>query len=210
MIRVRHVILPAGLTACVRRSERGELEVFVAAGLEPARIRSAVRLALRSYGARGWRGALLPLPLLLPFTGGLSWLHALARIVRAHAIGAAAAAAGVGMAAATSAVLIVSVPPQHHAVAGATPVPAQIHHRSRPGAVPSPQPGSIPAAIPTARPAQATGRSTSQPHRRTTSTGPSPGASTSAHASPSPSPTGGSGTSNGDGCLRLLGLSVCL
>lgn len=218
MIRVRHVILPAGLAACVRRDDRGELEVFVAAGLEPARVRSAVRIGLRSYGARGWRAALLPVLLLLPLSGGMSWLRALARLLRAHAIGAAAAATGVGVAAATSAVLIVSAPPQQHVpVAGASPAPARLHHRSHSGGAHPARPGTtVPAAIPTAVPGRTSGHhgtAGSQPHRSaTTPPRPKPAPSTAAPApSPSPSPSpAGSGSSGGSGCLHLLGLSVCL
>ena len=50
MIRVRHLPLPTGLNAFVRKGTDGDMEVFVSDGLDPGRARAAVRLALRSFG----------------------------------------------------------------------------------------------------------------------------------------------------------------
>ena len=65
MIRVRHLPLPAGLSALVRRGADGDPEIFVSDALEPDGQRAAVRLALRSSRQAGWRAGLLPVPLVL-------------------------------------------------------------------------------------------------------------------------------------------------
>ena len=74
MIRVRHLPLPTGLNAFVRKGADGDMEVFVSDGLDPGRARAAVRLALRSFGPAGRTAGLLPIPVALLLAGGLLYI----------------------------------------------------------------------------------------------------------------------------------------
>jgi DNA-directed RNA polymerase specialized sigma24 family protein len=82
VIRVSHVILPAGLSALARRGADGELSVYVSDTLDPDRQRAAVRAARRE----GWR-TFLPVPsAVLLLAPGVSWLRRAARALRAHPV----------------------------------------------------------------------------------------------------------------------------
>lgn len=224
MIRIRHVTLPDGLSAFVRRGASDELEVFVSAELEPARARAAVRLALRSFQSERTRSALLPVPLGLLLAGGAARLRSLTRAVRAHAVTAAAIATGVAVVAATATLLVLTH--QHGpAAAGQLPVPGSqaraspsssalaTPHRAH-GALPGRggRPGHGQPAVPTSD------RSTSPaaPHPGTSSpaTGPAPQPSSAApqpSGAGSPTPAPSPSTSAGGGlCVVLLGVWVCL
>jgi hypothetical protein len=225
VIRLRHVPLPRGLSALVRRDDSGALEVFVSQALSPDRQRSAVRVALRSARQAGWRtrlapGLLMPVPLMpVPLAAVSSvrtWLRAVGTTLRAHAL-ATAGAATAGLAVATSAVLI-AVVPHHHApsTAGRPPVPGRVQAPAPSPATVSRQPrasastpaagvkpaGQRPASTAPSRAAQPTA-SASAP---APSTATSPGSAPSTAPSPSPSPSGGSSPD----CLVLLGVWVCL
>lgn len=162
VIRLRHVPLPRGLSALVRRDDSGALEVFLSQALPPDRQRSAVRVALRSARQAGWRsrlapGLLIPVPLLpVPLAARSlvrAWLRAAGTTLRAHAL-ATAGAATAGLAVATGAVLIAVVPHQHGpASAGRPPVPGRVLAPAPSPAAVSPQPSAsarTPAAEPVA------------------------------------------------------------
>ncbi len=159
MIRVRHLPLPTGLNAFVRKGADGDMEVFVSDGLDPGRARAAVRLALRSFGPAGRTAGLLPIPVVLLLAGGRSWLRALLHAVRTHLVASAATAASVAVA--TSAVVVVALPQQHHpAAASRGPAPSHVQ-------APAPRPGTT-----TAGPQPVSGGSA----------GPAPGARSSGQA----------------------------
>ncbi len=221
MIRVRHLPLPTGLNAFVRKGADGDMEVFVSDGLDPGRARAAVRLALRSFGPAGRTAGLLPIPVALLLAGGRSWLRALLHAVRTHLIASAATAASVAVA--TSAVVVVALPQQHHpATASRGPAPSHVQAQApRPGtttAGPQPVSGGSAGPAPSARSsgqAPAGNHSTAPaPHPTTAaaSTAPAPQPSGSSAPAPSPSPTSTSsgGGSGGGTCVVLLGLTVCL
>jgi hypothetical protein len=93
MIRVRHLTLPSGLSAFVRKAANGDLEVFVSDTLEPERARAAVKMALRTFRPASQRAGLLPVPVALVLAGGRTWLRALFRTLHAHLAASAATSA---------------------------------------------------------------------------------------------------------------------
>src|SRR5215469_12134200 len=202
MIRVRHITLPAGLIAVVRKDSDGGLQVFVSDTLPADRQRAAVRLALRSIYRPGRRAGLLPVPVGLLL--GISWrsIMPITRAVRSHVIASSAAAF---LAAAGAAALIVGLP-QHHGptMAGQGPGRGQVHGpavgrthvASKPGPSRSPLPtpgatdvagrsAATPPAPITAPAAQSAVPSASQPAPAQPSTSPAPTPS----ATPSPTQT---------------------
>jgi len=231
MIRIRHVTLPSGLSAFVRRGATGDLEVFVSESLDPARARAAVRLALRSFRSSGARTGLLPLPVALLLAGGMARIRSAVRATRAHAVRSAAAGAATAVAAAL--VVLVAVPHQHGpATAGQGSIPPSQIHASAPTHSPGlTKPGHGRGTQPSARASRpSAGQSAVPTSERSTSpaapqpsshpsTGPAPhpsGSGSSAPAptptptpSPSPSDTGG-GSGGGGVCVVVLGVRVCL
>jgi hypothetical protein len=230
MTRLRHLALPAGLIAVVRKDSDGELQVFVSDALTPDRQRAAVRLALRSIRQPGWRAGLLPLPVGLLL--GTFWrgIMPITRAVRSHAIASSAAAF---LVAAGAAALILGLP-QHHGptMAGQGPGRGQVHApavgrthiagKPGPGHSPGPAPGATavarrsagtPPGPITATPApQSPAPSASQP----ASAKPSKSAAQPPSGTPSPtqtaasSPTPSPPPSGRVTCLVLLGIWVCL
>ena len=230
MIRVRHITLPSGLIAVVRKDSDGGLQVFVSDTLPADRQRAAVRLALRSIYRPGRRAGLLPVPVGLLL--GICWrsIMPITRAVRSHVIASSAAAF---LAAAGAAALIVGLP-QHHGptMAGQGPGRGQVHapavgrthvagepRKPGLGRSPLPKPGATdvagrsaatPSAPVTAPAAQSAAPSASQPApaQPSTSPAPPPTATPSPTQTPAPSP---SPSSSGDGnCLVILGVWVCL
>jgi hypothetical protein len=230
MIRIRHVTLPPGLSAFVRRNVTGDLEVFVSDTLDSARAKAAVRLALRSFQSEGSRTGLLPLPVGLLLAGGIARIRSVARAIRAHAVLTAAVGAATAVTAAL--VILVAIPHQHGpATAGQAQTPGGQAHVSAPAHSPGPtksgqarsapsrhgtKPGAGQPAVPTsARSTSPAGpqpsTSTTEPAPQSSSPAPQPsGSRSSAPASsapsPSPSPTGG----GGGVCVVVLGVWVCL
>jgi len=222
MIRIRHLNLPAGLSALARRSPDGDLEIFVSDALEPLRQRAAVRVALRSSRQSGWRAGLLPVPLVPLRAVGISGLRAAARALRVHALASTAAAT---LAVAAAAALIIALP-QHHVPLSAGKQPAAGRLATTPGparsASISPSRSRSPHAAPTAgqlKPAvtpAAVPTAAASPSRTPTIAAPSAspvptisgGTSTSPARSASPAPT--RPASGGGTCLVLLGLRICL
>ena len=98
MIRVRHLTLPSGLSAFVRRGANGDVEVFVSDRLEPERARAAVRMALRTFRPASQRAGLLPVPVALALAGSRTWLRAVLRTLHAHLAASTAAAASLAVA----------------------------------------------------------------------------------------------------------------
>ncbi len=235
MIRVRHLMLPPGLSAFVRRVSDGDLEVYVSDALEPERARAAVRMALRAVEPAGRRAGLLPLPLplVLLLAGSRRWLSGLVRMLRGHALLTAAASTAV-VAAAASAVVVFALP--HHppgASAGLTPsqlqqppvsargVPPVSGHSSRAaGGEPSRGDHLAPTVSPVA--ARSPVPATSKPGADGSAPTPQPSATgTTAPTGPTPSPTpsssppaggGGGGTGGGGGghCIGLVIITLCL
>jgi hypothetical protein len=231
VIRVRHLTLPAGLIAVVRKDGDGGLQVFVSDTLAADRQRAAVRLALRSIYRPGRRAGLLPVPLGLLL--GAFWRSItmpITRAVRSHAV--AGSAAAVVMAAGATA-LIIGLP-QHHgpAMAGKGPGHGLVHApaagrthiaaKPRPGHGKRPAPGATTVAGRSASPSPGRITATPAPQSATPSaSGPAqakpsksaapqpsgrPSPTQTAASSPSPSPpTSGHGT-----CLVILGVWVCL
>jgi hypothetical protein len=223
VIRIRHLTLPAGLSALVRRRPGSELEIFVSDALDPGRQRAAIRVALRSSRQAGWRAGLLPLPLaLLPAVKG-AWLRAAARALRTHALASTAAAS---VAVAAAAALIVALPPVHApSTAGKLPSAGRIHAAPGPTASTSPR-GSrnsrhAPRApqvrrLPPHQPPPAPiPSSAASPGRTPTAAGPSassaptPSVPTSSGTTP-PAPAPSQPATGGHICLVLLGVWVCL
>jgi hypothetical protein len=230
VIRVRHLTLPAGLSAVVRKDGDGGLQVFVSDALAADRQRAAVRLALRSIYRPGRRAALLPVPLGLLLATFRRSIMPITRAVRSHAIASSAAAF---VLAAGAAALIAGLP-QHHgpAVAGhrpghgqvQTPVVGQTHiaGRQSTGHSPGPAPGATavahrsagtPPGSVTATPAprsavpSASQPTTVKPSKSAApppSGTPSPTQTAASPPAPAPSPSG-RGT-----CLVVLGVWVCL
>ena len=227
MIRVRHLTLPAGLSAVVRRDTDGGIQVFVSDALAADQQRAAVRLALRSISRPVWRAGLLPIPVGLLLGTFRRGIMPITRAVRTHAIASSAAAFFV---AAGAAALIVGLP-QHHgpAVAGHAPHGSQWHapaaSRTRSAGKPGPSHSTMPAPRATAIAARSTGTprgtitaspaprspapSASQPPTTEPSKSAAPQPSgtpspTQPAPSPSPQPSGG-GT-----CVVILGIWICL
>jgi len=230
MIRLRHLTLPAGLIAVVRKDGDGGFQVFVSDALAADRQREAVRLALRSIRrSPGWRAGLLPLPVGFLLGAITRSIKPITRVVRSHAIASSAAAL---VLAAGAAALIVGLPHQHGPVmAGQRPGHGQVHapgagrtqiaRKAGPGKNTVPPPGAIaiarqstgtpqgPGSAPGAPQSAAPSGSQPAPAKPSTSAAPLPSGTPSptqtAGASPSPSPSSGGAT-----CLVILGVWVCL
>lgn len=222
MIRIRHLALPPGLSALLRQTPDGDLEIFLSDALDPRGQRAAVRVALQSSRQAGWRAGLLPLPLVLLLAASRSGIRAASRALRLHSVASAAAASVV---VASAAALIVALP-HHHAPLSASRLPSagRVHapapgptttsaHSSRsprPGAS-APQARSLPrqtvtpAAIPSAvAPSPVQKSATATP---TSSPMPTPSGIPSSSPTPTTSQPPSSG---GQPCLVLLGIWVCL
>ncbi|HTZ92714.1 MAG TPA: hypothetical protein VMB74_09995 [Streptosporangiaceae bacterium] len=226
MIRVRHLTLPPGLSAVVRKDIDGRLQVFVSDALAPDRQRAAVRLALRSIRGSGWRTGLLTVPIgVLLGTFGRR-LAPISRALRTHVVATAATAV---VAAAVAAALIVALP-QHRGPTAAgpqpglgqapavSPGPAHIAASSGPGHGALPAPGGTGAAStsPAPRPGPVTvahsapSASQSSAPEPGTSTGvPQPG-TPSPTATAAPSPSASPAAPAGVTCLVVLSVWVCL
>src|SRR5215475_10804462 len=85
MIRIDHLMLPAGLDAVAHRTGPGELFIVVSDRLEPGEQRAAVRAAIRSARRHAWEFGLLPLPLAAGLTAPAAMRHVFAA-VRGHAV----------------------------------------------------------------------------------------------------------------------------
>jgi hypothetical protein len=232
VIRIRHLTLPAGLIAVVRKDSDGGLQVFVSDALAADRQRAAVRLALRSTYRPGRRAGLLPVAVGLLLGTFRRSVMPVTRAVRSHAI---ASSAGALLLAAGAAAFIMGLP-QHHgpALAGQGPGHGQVHapavgqtHVARkPGRSHNPGPGPGATAVarrsagtppgtvtatPAPRPA-APSASQPAPAKPSKSAAPPPSGTPSptqtAASSPSPSPSPPS--SGRVTCLVLLGVWVCL
>ena len=229
MIRVRHLTLPAGLVAIVRKDSGGGLQVFVSDTLGADRQRAAVRLALRSIDRPGRRAGLLPVAVGLLIGTFRRSIMPVTRAVRSHAI---ASWAGALLLAAGSAALIIGLT-QHHGptLAGQgpghgqvhAPTGSQTHGAGKPGASHNPGPGPSATAVAHRSAGTTQGPATPTPAPQSaapSASGPAPGKpSTSPAAPPSatPSPTqtpasspSASPPSSGGNCLVLLGVWVCL
>ena len=217
MIRIRHLTLPAGLSALVRRGPGSELEIFVSDALDPASQRAAVRVALRSSRQAGWRAG-LPLPLALLPAVRNAWLRAVGKGLRTHAVASTAAAS---VAVAAAAALIVALPHPHApSSAGKLPGAGRIH--AAPGRTASTPPrGSrssrhVPRAL--RLPPQQTSpapapSSAASPGRTSTAAGPSASStpmSSATTSSPASAPAPSQPATGGETCLMLLGIWVCL
>jgi hypothetical protein len=222
VIRVRHVTLPDGLNAVVRKDSDGGLQVFVSDALSADRQRAAVRIALRSIRRRGWHTGLLPLPVALPL--GPFW-RSITRALRTHAVASSAVAF---LAVAGAAALIVALP-QHHGPteAGQRPGRGQVHapapDRTNVAAKPGRQRGARPAPGHTrlaggstgARPGPMTATPAAPPVSAPAPAKPSKSAPVPPSGTPSPVPTAASSPSpsppsSGVTCLVILGVWVCL
>jgi hypothetical protein len=224
VIRINHVTLPPGLSAFARRSPDGDLEVFVSEALPPDRQRAAVRVALRASRRSGWRGALLPVPVAVMLAGRRGWLGRIGRALRLHPVASAAAAT---LAVAGAAVAVAVLPHQPaHVSAGQLPAPAAVapapghsgtsaHSTGSPRAHPHGRTAELrPAQGESPAPGHATAPGTGhgiaptpgESPRPSPSQGSSPG-TTQPSPSPAPSPTP---THNGDSCVPLLFVTVCL
>jgi len=223
MIRIRHLTLPPGLSAMLRQTPDGDLEIFVSDALDPGRQRAAVRVALRSSRQAGRRVALLPIPLVLLLAGIRSGLRAASRAIRLHAVTSAAIAGLVVMSAAG---LIVALP-HHHAPSSASGLPSvgRVHalaprpststspknsrspHPARtPKALPHPQRTAVPASV-----SSATAPSVQKSATAAPSASPAPTSSGTTSSSPTTAPTPSqSPPAGGQPCLVLLGITVCL
>jgi hypothetical protein len=219
MIRIRHLALPPGLSALLRQTSDGDLEILLSDALDPRGQRAALRVALQSSRRAGWRAGLLPIPVMLLLAAGRSGIRAASRALRVHAVASAAAA---GVVAASAAALIVALP-HHHAPLSASRLPSagRVHapapsrttntspHRAR-----SPRPGlSAPshprhAATPASIPSAVVPSPVQKSATATPSASPAPGITSS---SPTATPTTSQPPSNGgQPCLVLLGIWVCL
>jgi hypothetical protein len=226
MIRIRHLTLPPGLSALLRRTADGGLEIFISDALDPHAQRAALRVALRSSRQAGWRAGLLPLPLVLLLAASRSVMRAASRAVRVHAV---ASATVTSVVVASAAALIVALP-HHHAPlsAGGPPSTGQVHALAPGGPTTSPH-GSL-----SPRPAQNTPRARTFPPQTTapasspSAVAPSPAqksATAMPSTSPAPTPSGIASSppaatatpspsqpppDRGQPCLVLLGIWVCL
>ena len=226
VIRVRHVTLPAGLSAFVRKDSHGGLEVFVSDALTADRQRTAVRLALRSIRGQGRRAGLFPVPVGLLLGAVWRSMRPITRALRSHAIVSSAAAF---VAVAGAAALIAGLP-QHHRPATAGPrlgrdqvhvaAPGRTHTagkagpgrrgRRTPGA-PGGSAGAVPGPITATPAAPSAAPSASKPAAPMPSTSAAapqqstPSPTPTAAPSPSPSPASPGGVT----CLVVLGVWVC-
>jgi len=229
VIRVRHLTLPAGLSAVARRDGDGGIQVFVSDALAADQQRAAVRLALRSINRPGWRAGLLPIPVGLLLSTFRRSIVPITRAVRAHAIASSAAAL---VLAAGAAALIVGLP-QHHgpAVAGQAPHGSQLpvpaagrthgagKQRAGHSALPAPRATAIaarsagmPPGTTTESPAP---RSASPSASQSAPAGPSKSAAplpsgTPSPTQPAPSPSPSPSPSGGGTCVVVLGIWICL
>jgi hypothetical protein len=224
VIRVRHVTLPAGLNAVVRKDSDGGLQVFVSDALSADRQRAAVRLALRSIRRPAWRTGLLPVPV-----GPLAaFWRSITRALRTHAI---ASSAVMFLAVAGAAALIVALP-QHHGPAEAgqrpgrgqvhAPAPGRTHAAAKPGhgrsSRPAPGPKRVAGGYAGARPGPTTAPGapkSAPPVSPPPSAKPSKPAAAPPSGTASPTPTAASSSSpappsGGVTCLVILGVWVCL
>ena len=234
MIRVRHLMLPPGLSAFVRRVSDGDLEVYVSDALDPERARAAVRMALRAVEPAGRRAGLglLPLPLVLLVASGRRWLSGLFRTLRGHALVTAAATAAVVAVAAAG--VVVFALPHHPPVASARQAPGQLRQPPVSGGGVRPpsdhsshatgsQPGRTGHLAPTVSPVAARSPVPASSKPGSASSGPTPppsgtGTTTPAGPTPTPSPSssppasgGGGGSSGGGGhCIGLVVITLCL
>jgi hypothetical protein len=229
VIRIRHLTLPAGLSAVVLRDSKGGVQVFVSDTLDADQQRAAVRLALRSIYRPAWRAGLLPIPvglLLGNFRRIVVWT---ARAVRTHAVASSAAAF---LLAAGAAALIVGLP-QHHGpvVAGHAPHRSQLQvpaagrthsagkHRAGHSTLPAPRatavaarstgtpPGRItPTPAPRSASPSASQSATPEPSK---SAAPLP-SGTPSPTQPAPSPSPSPPPSGGGTCVVILGIWICL
>lgn len=223
MIRIRHLMLPPGLSALVRRTPAGDLEILVSDALDPLGQRAAVRVALRSSRQAGWRAGVLPIPLLLLLGASRSGLRAASRVLRVHAV-ASAAAASVAVA---SAVTLIVALPHHHAPlsaseppsAGRVQAPGRTTNNSPPNSgSPHPAPTAAALRLPrqTASPAAIPSALTPTPGQNSATAAPSstpapaPSSSTPSSPAATASPAPSQPPSGGQTCLVLLGLWVCL
>jgi hypothetical protein len=229
VIRIRHLTLPAGLSAVVLRDRKGGIQVFVSDVLAADQQRAAVRLALRSMNRRGWRAGLLPIPVGLLLGTFRRSIVPVTRAVRSHAIASSAAAL---VLAAGAAALIVGLP-QHHgpAVAGHAPHRSQVHAPAAGRTHSAGKSGSRHRTLPVPRATAVAARSTGTPPATTTPTpaprSASPSASQSATPEPSksaaplpsatpsptqpaPSPSPSPPPSGGGACVVVLGIWICL
>ena len=230
MIRVRHLMLPPGLSAFVRRVSDGDLEVYVSDALDPERARAAVRMALRAVAPADRRAGLglLPLPLVLLLASGRRWLSGLFRILRGHALATAATTAAV-VAAAAAGVVVFALPHHSHvATAGRPPSPLQQPSASAGGVPPSSSHGSHSAGgrpgrtghlVPTAGPVAARspvpasskpGSASSVPTPQPSGTGTTAPPGPTPTPSPSSSPPASGGGGGGGHCIGLVVITLCL
>jgi hypothetical protein len=220
VIRVRHELLPSGLSAVVRQRPGGETDIVVSTLLAPARQRAAVRVGLRAT-RRADQRSVLPVPLLGVLALAWASARAIGRGLRLHPAALVAAAGAITVVTA-AAVVIGVVPPQHgpvgsgHPAAGAlspaAPAPGQSAVRPARSTQPAAGPGSTSTPAPSVVPvADHPVAASSQPTPAPAEPEPSPGSAlpspTTPAAQPSPSPTAGGG---GGVCIDLLGLRVCL
>jgi len=229
VIRIRHLTLPAGLSAVVLRDGKGGIQVFVSDALAPDKQRAAVRLALRSIDRRGWRAGLLPIPVGLLLGTFRRSILPITRAVRTHAIASSAAAL---LLAAGAAALIVGLP-QHHgpAVAEHAPHRSQLHApaagRTHSAGKRSPGHSKLPAPRTTAVAARSTGtppgaatpspapRSAAPSASQSATPAPSNSAAPQPSATPSPTqpappPSPSPPPSGGGTCVVILGIWICL
>jgi hypothetical protein len=187
VIRIRHLTLPVGLSALVRRGPGSELEIFVSDALDPDSQRTAVRVALRSSRQAGWRAGLLPLPLALLPAVRSAWLRAVTKALRTHAVASTAAAS---MAVAAAAALIVALP-HHHAPSSPGKLPGAARVHAAPGRTAS----ASPRGSRSSRQVPRAPRALRLPPQQTSPAPVSPSAaspgstSTAGRSSPSPRPT---------------------
>jgi hypothetical protein len=226
VIRVRHLTLPAGLSAVVRKDSDGGLQVFVSDTLAADRQRAAVRLALRSIDRPSRRAGLLPVAVGLLLGTFRRSIMPIARAVRSHAI---ATSAGALLLTAGAAALTIGLT-QHHgpALAGQgpghgqvhAPVAGQTHAAGKPGTGHNPGPGATavahrsagtPPGVATATPApQSAAPSASQPVPAGPSKSPVPPPSGTPSPTQTPASSPSPSASGGAACLVLLGVWVCL
>lgn len=212
MITVRHLGLPAGLSALALPDHDGNLTLFLSDAISPGQQRAAVRAALGASRQAGWRAAMLPVLTAILAFRGRRLLRVLASACRAHTVLTATCAATAATIAAVT-TLIALAPnyglpvisfgntgsgqthvvapgspdsPPHH---GGTSHPRATRHSRQAGhqakATRSTAPGP---AQPTASPTRTGHTPTPYPSATRTSQ-PVPTPSPSASATPTPTPT---------------------
>lgn len=235
MITVRHVRLPAGLSALALPGHDGNMTVFLSDTIAPDQQRAAVRAALGASRRAGWRGALLPVGAAALAFRSRSLLGGFVTACRNHAV-LTAAAAGTAATVAVATTVIALVPHHSQPVTSAgSASPGRTHvavpggqnsPAHRPGAKhPNPARHSRRAGHQAAAPAPGSPKPTASatlpgptptPRPSPTPTSrPTPTPSHSAHptATPSPTPTstgGGGGGGGGSGGGSGGGLCVWL